>query len=314
MVRLGAMQDWPLRVMRLVDHAEREHGRREVVTAWGDGSITRTNWAEIARDARRMAQALEATGIRPGDRVATLAMNHAAHLTAWYGAIGMGGVLHTINPRLFDDQLAYIANHADDRVLLYDRAFAPIVERMKPQWTTIERYICFEDEFADWIGAQDGDYVWHEGDERDPCGLCYTSGTTGNPKGVLYEHRSAMLHALAEVAPDCFNLSARSVVLPIVPMFHANAWGIPWAAPMVGSKLVLSADYRPEQLCDLFRDEKVSHSAGVPTVWLGMIEHIERTGDGLADLEYVTIGGSAAPRAMVEWFRGAGSRSAMPGE
>ena len=303
---LGAMQDWPLRVMRLVDHAEREHGRREVVTAWADGSITRTNWAAIANDARRMAQALVVLGIKPGDRVATLAMNHASHLTAWYGAIGMGGVLHTINPRLFDDQLAYIANHAEDRVLLYDRCFAPIVERMKPQWTTIERYICFEDEFADWIAAQDGKYVWHEGDERDPCGLCYTSGTTGTPKGVLYEHRSAMLHALAEVAPDCFNLSARSVVMPIVPMFHANAWGIPWASPLTGCKLVLSADYRPEQLCDLFRDEKVSHSAGVPTVWLGMIEHIERTGDGLADLQYVTIGGSAAPRAMIEWFRARG--------
>ncbi len=292
-----------MRVMRLVDHAASEHGDREIVTAWGDGSITRTTWANVALEARRMAQALETIGIRPGERVATLAMNHAAHLTAWYGAIGMGGVVHTINPRLFDDQLVYIANHAEDRVLLYDRAFAPIIERLKPQWTTIERYICFEDEFADWIAPYDGDYAWHEGDERDPCGLCYTSGTTGNPKGVLYEHRSAMLHALAEVAPDCFNLSARSVVLPIVPMFHANAWGIPWAAPLVGAKLVLSADYRPKQLCDLFRAEKVSHSAGVPTVWLGMIEHIERTGDDLADLKSVTIGGSAAPRAMVSWFR-----------
>ena len=301
---LGAMQDWPLRVMRLVDHAEREHGAREVVTAWADGSITRTTWAAIAQDARRMAQALVVMGIRPGDRVATLAMNHASHLTAWYGAIGMGGVLHTINPRLFEDQLAYIANHAEDRVLLYDRAFAPLVERMKPQWTTIEHYICFEDQFPGWIAAQDNDYAWHEGDERDPCGLCYTSGTTGNPKGVQYEHRSAMLHAFAEVAPDCFNLSARSVALPIVPMFHANAWGLPWAAPMTGCKLVLSADYRPAQMCDLFRDEKVTHSAGVPTIWLGMIEHIEATGASLSDLKYVTIGGSAAPRAMVEWFRG----------
>jgi fatty-acyl-CoA synthase len=300
------MQEFPLRVMRLVDHAEREHARQEIVTAWGDGSITRTNWAEVTQAARQMAQALEALGIRPGDRVATLAMNHAAHLTAWYGAIGMGGVLHTINPRLFDDQLAFIANHAEDRVLLYDRAFAPIVERMKPQWTTIEHYICFEDEFEAWIAPHDGDYAWHEGDERDPCGLCYTSGTTGNPKGVLYEHRSAMLHALAEVAPDCFNLSARSVVLPIVPMFHANAWGIPWAAPLTGCKLVLSADYRPAQMCALFRDEKVTHSAGVPTIWLGMIEHIERTGETLADLKYVTIGGSAAPRAMIQWFRDRG--------
>src|SRR5687768_5850751 len=302
-MKLGAMQDWPLRVMRLVDHAEREHGTREIVGASGDGAIVRTNWTEVGQNARRMAQALERLGVKPGDRVATLAMNSIRHLTAWYGAIGMGGVLHTINPRLFDDQLAFIANHAEDRVLLYDRAFAPLVERMKPRWTTIERYICFEDEFEAWLAPHDGDYAWHEGDERDPCGLCYTSGTTGNPKGVLYEHRSAMLHALAEVAPDCFNLSARSVVLPIVPMFHANAWGIPWAAPLTGCKLVLSADYRPAQMCDLFRDEKVTHSAGVPTIWLGMIEHIERTGADLGDLKYVTIGGAEELRAMIQWVR-----------
>ena len=310
-VRLGAMQDWPLRVMRLVDHAEREHGGREIVSAWADGSITRTDWRSVAHDARRMAQALEAAGIARGDRVATLAMNHASHLTAWYGAIGRGGILHTINPRLFDDQLDYIANHAEDRVLLYDAAFAPLVERMKPRWKTIEQYICFDppagcsgdDAVANWIATHDGNYAWVEGDEREACGLCYTSGTTGNPKGVIYEHRSAMLHAWAEIAPDCFDLSARSVALPIVPMFHANAWGIPWAAPLVGCKLVLSADYRPAQLCDLFRDEGVTHSAGVPTVWLGMIEHIERTGADLGSLKSVTIGGSAAPRAMIEWFR-----------
>ncbi len=305
------MQDWPLRVMRLVDHAAREHGQREIVSAWADGRITRTNWAAVVEDARRMAQALERLGLKPGARIATLAMNHSAHLTAWYGAIGMGGVLHTINPRLFDDQLAYIANHAEDRVLLYDHAFAPLVERMKARWTTIDHYICFDppegkEGFAEWIAGEDGDYRWHEGDERDPCALCNTSGTTGNPKGVLYEHRSTMLHALAEVAPDSFNLSARAVVLPIVPMFHANAWGIPWAAPLTGCKLVLSADYRPAQMCQLFEDEQVSHSAGVPTVWLGMIEHVERTGANLAGLQYVTIGGSAAPRAMIAWFRGRG--------
>src|SRR6476620_4471869 len=157
-VRLGAMQDWPLRVMRLVDHAEREHGGREIVSAWADGSITRTDWRSVAHDARRMAQALEAAGIARGDRLATLAMNHASHLTAWYGAIGMGGILHTINPRLFDDQLDYIANHAEDRVLLYDAAFAPLVERMKPRWTTIEHYICFDDQFDDWLAAEDGEY------------------------------------------------------------------------------------------------------------------------------------------------------------
>jgi len=308
---LGAMQDWPMRVTQLVDHAEREHGAGEIVSAWADGRVSRTNWREVALDSRKMAQALERLGIRPGDRVATLAMNHAHHLIAWYGTTGMGGVLHTINPRLFQDQLDYIANHAEDRVLLYDRAFAPLVEKMKPRWKTIEHYICFdgpdgEGEFREWIDREDGDYSWHRGDERDPCGLCYTSGTTGNPKGVLYEHRSTMLHTMAEASPDIFNLSARVAVLPIVPMFHANAWGVPWAAPMVGAKLVLSADYRPETMCRLFRDEKVTHSAGVPTVWLTMIEHIERTGEELGDLKYVTIGGSAAPRAMIKWLRSRG--------
>ena len=308
---LGAMQDWPLRVTQLVDHAEREHGDTEIVSAWGDGRVTRTNWSDVARDARRMARALERLGVKRGDRVATLAMNHAHHLICWYGTAGMGGILHTINPRLFDDQLEYIANHAEDRVLLYDRAFTPIVERMKPRWKTIEHYICMdpaggEDGFPQWIAAEDGNYSWAEGDERDPCGLCYTSGTTGNPKGVLYEHRSTVLHTMAEASPDIFDLSQRAVVLPIVPMFHANAWGVPWAAPMVGCKLVLSADYRPESMCRLFREEKVTHSAGVPTVWLTMIEHIERTGEDLGALKRVTIGGAAAPRAMIKWFRDRG--------
>ncbi|HET7817365.1 MAG TPA: long-chain fatty acid--CoA ligase [Sphingomicrobium sp.] len=312
-MRLGAMQDWPLRVTLLVDHAEREHGDAEIVSAWADGSITRTNWRAVARDARKMAQALDRLGIKPGDRVATLAMNHAHHLIAWYGTTGMGGVLHTINPRLFDDQLDYIANHAEDRVLLYDRAFTPIVERMKPKWRTIEHYICMDPAegddvrgFRGWIDAEDGDYCWVEGDERDPCGLCYTSGTTGNPKGVLYEHRSTMLHTFAQISPDIMGLSKQAVVLPIVPMFHANAWGVPWAAPATGAKLVLSADYRPERMCQLFRDEKVTHSAGVPTVWLTMIEHIERTGEELGPLQKVTIGGSAAPRAMIRWLRARG--------
>jgi acyl-CoA synthetase (AMP-forming)/AMP-acid ligase II len=306
-LRLGAMQDWPLRVMRLVDHAEREHGDSEIVTAWADGSISRTDWRTVASDARRMANALESIGMKKGDRIATLAMNHSRHLTAWYGVVGMGGILHTINPRLFDDQLEYIANHAEDRVLIYDRVFTPIVERMKPRWTTIEHYICFdpaegEQGFPQWIEGHGDNYAWVDGDERDPIGLCYTSGTTGNPKGVIYEHRSTMLHTLTEATPDLFNLTKRAVVLPIVPMFHANAWGLPWAAPMVGCKLVLSADYRPDKMCALFRDEEVTHSAGVPTVWLTMIEHILRTGEELGPLQQVTIGGSAAPRAMIKWL------------
>jgi acyl-CoA synthetase (AMP-forming)/AMP-acid ligase II len=303
---LGGMQDWPLRIMRLLDHAEREHGTREIVSRYAAGQTIRTDWAGIARDSRKLAKALERLGIGKGDRVATLAMNHGRHLVAWYGTIGMGGVLHTINPRLFDDQLIYIANHAEDRVLFYDAAFAPIVERLKPQFRTIEHYICFDPAegpgFEDLIAAESDDYVWVEGDEREPAMLCYTSGTTGNPKGVLYEHRSTVLHAMTEISPNIFDMSAGSVALPIVPMFHAAAWGLPFAAPIVGVKLVFSADYAPQLLCDMMRDEGVTHTAGVPTVWLAMINHVESTGADLGKLKVVTIGGSAAPRAMIEYF------------
>ena len=305
---LGAMQDWPLRIMRLMDHAEREHGDREIVAARADGTTLRTDWMRLANDARRMGQALERLGVKPGERVATLAMNHDRHLASWFGVVGMGGVLHTLNPRLFDDQLDYIVSHAEDRVLLYDAAFAPLVERMKPRWPTVAHYICFDSDFDAWLAAEDGDYAWHEGDERDPCGLCYTSGTTGNPKGVLYEHRSTVLHAMSVIAPDIFNVSARSVMLPVVPMFHANSWCIPYAAAIAGFKLVVCSDNDPARLCRLFNDEGVTHSAGVPTVWLSMIDHVERSGMPLGQLEMVIIGGSAAPRATIRWFRDRGIR------
>jgi acyl-CoA synthetase (AMP-forming)/AMP-acid ligase II len=300
---LGAMQDFPLRIMRLMDHAEREHGTREIVAARADGATIRTNWNQLAQHARRIGQALERLGVRPGERVATLAMNHDRHLASWFGVVGMGGVLHTLNPRLFDDQLAYIATHAEDRVLLYDAAFETLVERLKPRWPTIEHYVRFDDEFDGWLAAEDGDYTWYEGDERDPCGLCYTSGTTGNPKGVLYEHRSTVLHAMSIIVPDLFNLSARSVILPVVPMFHANSWCLPYAVAITGTKLVMCGDNRPEHLCDLFNGEGVTHAAGVPTVWLGMIDHVERTGAPLGKLQTVIIGGSAAPEATIRWFR-----------
>ncbi len=305
---LGAMQDFELRVPRAIEHAARDHGAREIVSRWADGSETRTDWAGIARDSRRLAQALERMGVKPGDRVATLAMNHSRHLVAWYGTIGMGGIIHTINPRLFDDQLAFIANHAEDRVLIYDRVFQPIVDRMKPHWTTIEQYIVFDPDadaggdqgFEAVIAREDGDYAWVEGDERDPCMLCYTSGTTGNPKGVLYSHRSSMIHALAEIQPSVFDLSAQTVALPVVPMFHAVGWGMPFAAPIVGAKLVFSAINEASVLCELMNREKVTHSAGVPTVWFAMFQHMDATGAAPEHLKVVTIGGSAAPRAMVE--------------
>jgi fatty-acyl-CoA synthase len=233
-------------------------------------------------------------------------MNHERHLAAWFGVVGMGGILHTLNPRLFDDQLAYIINHAEDRVILYDAAFELVIDRLRPRLATVEHYIRFDDEFDAWLEAEDGNYAWYEGDERDPCGLCYTSGTTGNPKGVLYEHRSTVLHAMSIIVPDLFDFSSRSVMLPVVPMFHANSWCIPYAAAITGLKLVLCGDNRPEHLCDLFNREGVTHTAGVPTVWLGMIDYVERTGASLGKLRMVIIGGSAAPEATIRWFRSRG--------
>jgi len=300
---LGAMQDFPLRIMRILDHAEREHGAREIVSARADGTIHRTNWTRVALDARRLGQALERRGVKPGDRVATLAMNHDRHLTTWFGVVGMGGVIHTLNPRLFDDQQNYIVNHAEDRVVIYDRCFAEVIERLRSEWKTVEHFICFDDEFDDVLEAEDGDYRWYEGDEREPCGLCYTSGTTGNPKGVLYEHRSTVIHTMSIIAPDIFDVSARSVMLPVVPMFHAGSWCIPYAAAMVGLKLVLCADNKPEHICELFNAEGVTHSAGVPTVWLGLIDHVEDTGASLGKLHTIIVGGSSAPPATIRWFR-----------
>lgn len=312
----GAMQDWELRVSGLIDHAAREHGSREIVTRWADGSETRSTRAAIRRDALKIVQALRRLGIAPHDRVATLAMNHGRHLAAWYGATGAGCILHTINPRLFDDQLEYIANHAEDRILLYDAAFEPIVQRMKPRWKTIEHYICFDSDdsapaFEDWIGAEDGDAEWTPGGERDPCMLCYTSGTTGNPKGVLFEHRSNMLHTLSILAPSVLGLEPRSVVLPIVPMFHANNWGLPWASAAVGAKLVYSQSNVPEWLCELMRGERVTHVAGVPTVWFAMFEHLDATGQDLPPIRHALSGGSAVPRAVVERLMSAGVRLAQ---
>ena len=314
---IGGMQDQPLVVTALIDHAAREHGKQEIVTHWADGSEERSDWAHVHLMARQMGQALQKLGLQKGERVATLGMNHLHHLVAWYGAAGAGMVLHTVNPRLFDEQLVYIMNHAADKVLLFDKQFLPIVERLKSQLTTIDHFIQFDGAaeaeyptFRDWIGAQDGRFSWVDVDERDPCGLCYTSGTTGNPKGVLYAHRSNVLHAYSLIQPDVFELSARAVALPIVPMFHANAWGLPYGCAAVGAKMVLSASNDAKVLWKLIREEKVTHSAGVPTVWLSLFADMDANGGDYGKLQLVVIGGSAAPRAMIERLMRSGVRVA----
>ncbi|MEY4721634.1 MAG: hypothetical protein RIQ46_1359 [Pseudomonadota bacterium] len=307
---LHSMQDWDLRVTHLIDHAAREYGSREIVTRWADGRETRSTWAGVRHDAMRMAQALRRLGVGKGDRIATLALNHGHHLAAWYGAVGVGGVLHTVNPRLFDDQLEYIVNHAEDRVLLYDAMFAPIVERLRGKWC-VEHYICFDNgEFDSWIAAEDGQGEWAPGHERDPCMLCYTSGTTGHPKGVLYEHRSTMLHAIMGLSNGIFGMDQRTVMLPIVPMFHAASWGLPWAGAAAGAKFVYVQGNDPAVLCEIMRRERVTDSAGVPTVWLGMLQHMDATGATLPDLRQIVVGGSAMPRPVIHRLMGQGIRIA----
>ena len=306
---LGGMQDWQLRLEGLIDHAAREHGNSEIVTHWADGRLSRSNWRELRLVALRMVQALRRMGLGKGDRVGTLAMNHAHHLASWFGVTGAGGVLHTINPRLFDEQLEYIINHAEDRVLLYDSAFQPIIDRLRDRLGTVKRFVCYDSgEFADWIGAEDGDVSWECGDERDPAMLCYTSGTTGNPKGVLYEHRSTILHAMSAVAPSVANLEPRSAILPVVPLFHAAAWGLPWAGASVGAKFILSSVNEPATLVTLMRQEGATHVAGVPTVWLSLLQHLDATGQDIPPFTQAISGGSAFPPAIVERLLQAGKR------
>ncbi len=310
-MQLGAMQDWDLRLSHLIDHAAREHGSREIVTYFGDGARIVTDWAGIRRDALKMKQALERLGIRPGDRVGTLAMNHNAHLASWFGITGAGAVLHTINPRLFDDQLEYIVTHAEDRVMLYDAVFKPIIDRLQSRWPCVERFICFDNgEFASWIATENGITEWTTGDERDPAVLCYTSGTTGNPKGVLFEHRSTLLHTLTGATTQCLGVDNRATVLPVVPMFHACNWGLPWIAAAVGAKLVYSTINDPATLVRISHEERVSYLAGVPTVWLSILQYLDQVGERLPPITHALSGGSALPRAVIERLLDAGVRVA----
>ncbi len=314
---LGLMQNWPLLLHRIIDHAAIQHGTREVVTrAIEDGTLRRRPYAEIRSRALRVAKRLQREGIGIGDRVATLAWNSDRHLELWYGISGIGAITHTVNPRLFPEQIAWIVNHAEDRLMFLDLTFVPMIEAIQEKLPSIARFIILTDAahmqpcrlrgavpYEEWLAEADDDFAWADFDENTAAGLCYTSGTTGGPKGVLYSHRSNVLHALACAAPDYMGLSSRDTVMPVVPLFHANSWSLAYSAPMTGAKLVMpGAKLDGPSLHQLLEDEGVTMTAAVPTVWLGLLQHLEATNGKLSTLKRVVIGGSACPRAMTEAF------------
>jgi fatty-acyl-CoA synthase len=313
---LGLMQDWPLLIHRVIDHAAIQHAKREIVSRSVEGPIHRTTYASLRRRSLQVAKRLAADGIRQGDRVATLAWNTWRHLEAWYGITGLGAVYHTVNPRLFDDQIVYIVNHAEDRLILLDLTFVPLVERLAPRLSSIERYVILTDgarlpetslpnaiAYEDWLSEADEDFAWASFEENTAAGLCYTSGTTGEPKGVLYSHRSNILHSLSVNGADFLGIGSRDTAMPVVPLFHANGWSFAFSAPMAGATLVLpGAKLDGPSILELLETERVTLTAAVPTVWLALLRHLEATGATLSTLKRVVIGGSACPRAMTEAF------------
>ena len=312
---LGQMMDVPLTVSSLLAHAARHHGETEIVSRRIEGDLHRYTYRECETRSKQLAQALIALGVAPGERIGTLAWNGYRHLEAYFGVTGFGGVCHTINPRLFPEQIAYIVNHAQDQYVLFDTTFAPLVDALAPQCPHVRGWIALAAEshrpsmqtpvlcYETLLDAQDGDYAWPDLDERLASNLCYTSGTTGNPKGALYTHRSTVLHAYGASLPDAMALSSRDAVLPVVPMFHVNAWGIPHAAPLNGSKLVLPGkDLDGKSLHELMEAEGVTCSAGVPTVWLGLLGYMREAGLRFSTLNRTIIGGSACPPAMLRTF------------
>ncbi|MBV1704424.1 MAG: long-chain-fatty-acid--CoA ligase [Hyphomicrobiales bacterium] len=312
----GLMQDWPLLIHKAIDYAALQFGSREVVTRSVEGPIVRTTYGAIRGRALKGAQRLVRDGVKPGDRVATLAWNTWRHLEAWYAITGAGGVYHTVNPRLFPDQIVWIVNHAEDRVLMADLTFVPLLEKIADRLPTVERYVILTDaahmpatglrgavDYESWIASADGDFRWVEVDERDAAGLCYTSGTTGDPKGVLYSHRSNLLHSLGCNTPDGLAIAARDAVLPVVPLFHANSWSLAFTCPMVGAKLVLpGSKLDGASLHELFETEEVTFTAGVPTVWIGLLAHMRSRGARFSTLKRLFVGGSAFPASLIAAF------------
>jgi acyl-CoA synthetase (AMP-forming)/AMP-acid ligase II len=314
----GLMMDMPLLISSLAEHADRNFGNREIVSITSDNPMHRYTYSECFARARQLANALDRLGLDHGDRVATLAWNDYRHLETYYAVSGAGYVCHTINPRLFPEQLNFIINHAEDRWILTDVMFVPLLESLADKIDCVEGFIIMTDAahmpetslknvhcYETLIGAESSTYAWPQIDERSASALCYTSGTTGDPKGVLYDHRSTILHAYAAGAPDVMCLSNRDCVLPIVPLFHVNAWGSPYTAIMAGAKLVYPGPKMGdgETLYRLMEDEGVTLSLGVPTVWLALLAYMDQVGKTLHSLKRALIGGAAVPRSMIQALR-----------
>jgi 3-(methylthio)propionyl---CoA ligase len=320
MTMLGLMQNQPLLISSLIEFAERHHSDGEIVSRRVEGDLHRYTYKDLAVRSRQVANALDGMNIGFGDRVATLAWNGYRHMEIYFGVSGSGRVLHTLNPRLHPDQVVWIANHAEDQVLCFDASFLPIVQAVHARCTTIKHYVmlCDADKlpqdsgipnlisYEAWIGKQSSAYTWPVFDENSASSMCYTSGTTGNPKAALYSHRSTVLHAYAAALPDVMNLSARDSVLPVVPMFHVNAWGIPYSAALTGCKLVFPGPALDgKSVYDLLESEKVTFAAGVPTVWQMLLGHMQANGLRFSTLKRTVIGGSACPPAMINAFNDA---------
>jgi 3-(methylthio)propionyl---CoA ligase len=315
---MGQMMSQPLLISSIIQHADRFFGGNEIVSRRVEGDIHRYTYRECHKRSRQMANALGKLGVKLGDRVATLAWNGYRHMELYYAISGSGAVMHTINPRLHPEQIAYIVNHAEDQYLFFDMTFLPLVEAFAahckttkgfvmmcdkdrmPKETTVANLLCYED----LIDNNSDQYQWPLFDENSASSLCYTSGTTGNPKGALYSHRSTLLHSYASIMPDALNVSARDAVLPVVPMFHVNAWGLPYSVPLTGAKMVFpGAAMDGKSIYELFEQEKVTFSAGVPTVWLGLLTYVGQNNLKFSSFKRTVIGGSACPPAMMKTFR-----------
>ncbi len=315
---LGLMQNQPLLISSLIEFADRHHGDGEVVSRRVEGDIHRYNWAGVVKRSRQVANALDELHIGFGDRVATLAWNGYRHLELYFGVSGSGRVLHTINPRLHPDQIAWIANHAEDQVLCFDMTFLPIIQAVHSKCSTVKHWVALCDadklpadtgipglmSYEAWIAPHSNTYEWPVFDENTASSMCYTSGTTGNPKAALYSHRSTILHAYAAALPDVMSISARDAILPVVPMFHVNAWGIPYSAALTGAKLVFpGSGMDGKSIYELIEGEGVTYAAGVPTVWQMLLTHMKSGNLKFSTLKRTVIGGSACPPAMIDAFR-----------